>query len=960
MRSGIATVICLLALPVGGVAEEPAPPADFVVSPSGNDADPGTLEKPFASLTRAQGAVRQRLAGGLQAPVTVLIRQGTYVLSEPLMFGPEDGGTPQHAVTYAAYPGEAVVLSGGREIRGWQRGPGDLWTTTVPGVREGTWLFRSLFVNGRRAVRACTPNPGAPPHHYWRLQGVDFQGDQGRYALSFEPGVVKDWQDPGEMEVMVAGIWEINRKRVQAVDPQSNTVLLAPPHYRGPGHAFPSAGRWGYFENAREFLDQPGEWYLHRATGVLSYWPLPGQEMSAAGPAGTGSAPVVVAPVLECLIRVTGTPQQPVRNLHLRGLQLAYAQWPLPPAGFMGTQACHYSRQGDPEWRWNYVPAAVQLTAAEGCSLVGCTLTHLGGCGVDLADGCRDNLIQGNHVVDVGGNGIMVGGPNTEAQIPQNNRVDNNYVHACGVEFFGGVGIWVGFAQGTTVSHNLVHDLPYTGISVGWEWGPSPTLCKANLIEDNHVYDVMNLLCDGAALYTLGLQPGTVIRGNHLHDVHRSPLAEGAPNNGIFADEGSTGFLFERNVIYATAGQPVRFNQCSRDGHTWKDNYVDLASAAEAPAAGQAIIAHAGLEAPWRDLSGAGGATAARRRRILYNLDGSGCLINKKGSMGPTEITAADLKAAVAELAYPGSQLDTLLVCINAQCTYYPSAVGTMCGALLSAERRQGEPFLRNLDTLFAQGVDPYALLLDEARRRGVEALLTYRMNDAHDGDYLRCQLWLDHPEYRLDKGLDFGHHEVREYTVRLIEEAVQRYDGDGIELDFNRFPRYFHDGAEAERIAQINELVRRVRKMLDAEGTKRRRPLVLAARVPTSYQQCRQIGLDPVRWAQEGWTDFLTVSEFLHTRYDLPVKPWKDLIHGTPIYASIECADGAGLVNFMNPAKYRRAARHLWNDGADGIYLFNFFCSREYGAQSFEPPFELLRELGDPKTLAAPPPPAP
>jgi hypothetical protein len=88
------------------------------------------------------------------------------------------------------------------------------------------------------------------------------------------------------------------------------------------------------------------------------------------------------------------------------------------------------------------------------------------------------------------------------------------------------------------------------------------------------VYDVLKRLGDGGALYTLGFQPGSVIRGNHFHDVCRHPLMMWpvSPNNGIFADEGSKGFHFERNVIYKTHGTPVRFNQGSRDWHTWKDN----------------------------------------------------------------------------------------------------------------------------------------------------------------------------------------------------------------------------------------------------------------------------------------------------------------------------------------------------------------------------------------------------
>ena len=171
-------------------------------------------------------------------------------------------------------------------------------------------------------------------------------------------------------------------------------------------------------------------------------------------------------------------------------------------------------------------------------------------------------------------------------------------MHACGVEYYGAIGIWVGFAQQAAIAHNLVHDLPYSGISIGWQWNPEPTACKEIHVECNHVYDVMNRLCDGGCIYTLGFQPGTVIRANHLHDVHRSRYAQGAPNNGMFIDQGSKGYLFERNVIYNTAAQLVRFNQCQRDWHTWRDNH--FGKEAEVKESGKEIIATAGLEEPYR------------------------------------------------------------------------------------------------------------------------------------------------------------------------------------------------------------------------------------------------------------------------------------------------------------------------------------------------------------------------
>jgi len=360
----------------------------------------------------------------------------------------------------------------------------------------------------------------------------------------------------------------------------------------------------------------------------------------------------------------------------------------------------------------------------------------------------------------------------------------------------------------------------------------------------------------------------------------------------------------------------------------------------------------------------AGVEAAARERRILYNLDGDSCMFLKKGSRGPEEITPADLKTIVEEIAYSGSQVDTLLVCINAQVMYYPTKVGTLRGTLSSPAQRAEWPAgekqrFQNVAAMFGQGVDPYAVLLAEGRKKGLEVLLTFRMNDNHNLDFLHTAFWRDHPEYRLRGGaLDFGHEAVREYVYRLIEEAVTRYDCDGLELDFQRFPTFFRDEDDNvdERVAKINGLVGRVRSLLDAEGKRRGKQLVLAARVPSDYGRTapnydlsRSIGCDPVAWVDHGWIDFLTVSEFLFVRYDLPIRPWKDRISRVPVYGGIECTEGPKRELALTAEKYRRAARHLWNDGADGIYLFNFFTTRENGPDAFEPPFEVLRDLGTP-----------
>ena len=149
----------IMPISVGASAAEP-PKADLYVAVYGKDTNLGTAELPLASIARARDLLRPRLAAGMNSDMLVLIRGGTYRLPQALVFVPEDSGTDRHTITYAAWPGEKVVLSGGRKISGWQRGQGQLWTVELPEVKAGQWYFRQLFVDGRRANRARTPNPG--------------------------------------------------------------------------------------------------------------------------------------------------------------------------------------------------------------------------------------------------------------------------------------------------------------------------------------------------------------------------------------------------------------------------------------------------------------------------------------------------------------------------------------------------------------------------------------------------------------------------------------------------------------------------------------------------------------------------------------------------------------------------------------------------------------------------------
>ncbi|MEZ6059889.1 MAG: family 10 glycosylhydrolase [Planctomycetaceae bacterium] len=363
-------------------------------------------------------------------------------------------------------------------------------------------------------------------------------------------------------------------------------------------------------------------------------------------------------------------------------------------------------------------------------------------------------------------------------------------------------------------------------------------------------------------------------------------------------------------------------------------------------------------------MSAIGAEPSIRDRRVLYNFDGDSCLWTKANSKGPVALTVDDVKHLIEEVAYEGSRVDTILVCIDAQVMYYPTKVGTMRGTLSTDEERESWPDsekqrFENMKNFFDAGHDPYAIMLEEAKRRGLEALLTFRMNDDHGNDFLQTRFLKDHPEWRLGTeryrgagALDFGREEVREYVFRLLEEAVRRYDSDGLELDFNRFPAFFKSGTTDERVAMMNSLVRRVRDMLDEVGRERGRRLILSVRVPSNYgrtpptpQTAREIGCDVPAWAASGWVDFVTVSEFLFERGDLPIGEWKQAITNVPVYGGIECTRGSGQDNLTGD-EYQSASDNLIEQGADGVYLFNFFTSRERGKDASEPPFEVLSRL--------------
>jgi parallel beta-helix repeat protein len=518
----------LLALPAEGAEKT----IEFYVSPAGNDGWSGKkkapnkakTDGPFATITRARDAIRSLgWQARKSAPIKVVIRGGVYQLAEPIVFLPEDSGTKEHPITYQAYRSEKPIISGGRKITNWKQAEGDIWKAQIPEVKEGKWYFRQLFVNGRRAQRARLPKTG-----FYYVDGAMTEDAQAQFKFHDQDLQAK-WAEQGDVEIIALQAWAESRMHIAAVDTSQNLVRLSgkPSPYGRESNA-----RY-WVENVPDAIEIPGEWYLDRRTGEVSYLPLPDEDIAKAE---------VIAPGPGQLIRFEGkaAAQEPVGNIHLRGLTFAHTDWKLSPIGYADQQAAYD------------IPAAIEANGATAITIEKCTFTHLGNYAIAFGKGCKYNLIRANEISDVGAGGIKIGEPKVreaEAEQTGDNKVTDNHIYDIGIVYPGAVGVWVGQSGGNTISHNHIHDTYYTGISVGWTWGYGPALAKGNIIEYNDVHDIgRGMLSDMGGIYTLGMQPGTVIRNNLFHDVN----SYGYGGWGIYTDEGSTGILIENNLVYNT------------------------------------------------------------------------------------------------------------------------------------------------------------------------------------------------------------------------------------------------------------------------------------------------------------------------------------------------------------------------------------------------------------------------
>jgi len=522
----------LAALLLGVLAARASARTDtFYVAPGGNDRGSGAASEPLRSLPAAIEKARQARHHGAN-DVRIFLRGGDYPLAQTLVLTQKDSG-----LLIAAGPDARPVVTGETELHRWSRSPGDpgVWQTEIPEAGDGKWVFHELFVNGRRQSRTRVPEAG-----FFRVDGsiVTNQPTQ----LRFHPGDIHpEWAGPGDVEVIAYTAWAQTRNQLRRVLPGASIAVLAGQALANTAESNPRF----FIENAPVPL-RPGQWRLDSRSGLLRYRPEAGEDMTQAK---------ITAPRLTRLIEIRGKAGAPARDIVFRGITFAGADWELDGGSDIDPQAATER------------PAAVQARFARDCAFERCAFERLGGYALELGRGCQDDKITRDEFRDLGAGGIRVGEQNMDGALSSpcgGHLISDNHIHDIGLVNAPGVGILVQLSASNLVSHNEIDHTFYTAVSVGWTWGYIPTPCRGNIVEYNHLHDIgQGMLSDMGGVYTLGLQPGAVVRNNLIHDINDFIYG----GWGLYTDEGSTGILFESNIVYHC--QAAGFHQ-----HYGRDNIL--------------------------------------------------------------------------------------------------------------------------------------------------------------------------------------------------------------------------------------------------------------------------------------------------------------------------------------------------------------------------------------------------
>ena len=367
----------------------------------------------------------------------------------------------------------------------------------------------------------------------------------------------------------------------------------------------------------------------------------------------------------------------------------------------------------------------------------------------------------------------------------------------------------------------------------------------------------------------------------------------------------------------------------------------------------------------------------AKQRRVFFNDDTYE--LDREDANTPEGF----LKRRLAPLA--GRHVDVISWSVLggwADAPVYDSKIQPIYGDAHGGPPKSWGRAAQNLKAMIKGGRCPLQIVIDFAHGNGMETFASIRMNDCHDS-FLPSGITLwkkEHPEFWVDStgiphdkdqhhlGLyytaqDFTHKEVRDRKFEIIEEVCQRYDIDGIDLNFMRHPVFFSRTMRDEAVTDVElkimtDLVRRIRRRTDERGLQRGRPILVAAIVPDSLRLSKNVGLDIETWIQEDLID-IVVPGLGYAPFSLPVEEFARVAHkyGVKVYPCINRQAPHKVPEDLVSEGFRGVVANWYAAGADGVFFWNLGTPFEYkkGAELAEIRsryYAALPELGSPRTL--------
>ena len=492
---------------------------------------------PCGSIHHILDLIDMMRGGGMLQPITVRLLAGDYCLTSPLALRPTMSN-----VTFEPYGDGSVTISGGRKITGFEATTFngiDCIGAYIPEVKDGTWNFTDLWVNGLHANKTRLPSSG-----YFHMKETENPTTVLFGPSSWFTAEEEDLEQFASLHAFEDTIvsfnhyWIDEHTPVTALDRETGRVTMT---YRTRFNIRP--GQEYILENVAEQFANPGEWYLDRAEGMLYYIPRSENE--------TPETVDVRAPMAEKLITITGQNENPVTGVRFENITFAHTRGDYASGHDVnGKQGEAFASDAQAV---SNAHGAIEMTYARNITFSNCKLHNFGVHGFNIKEGCRSVKIEGCDIYDGGAGGVRICGGAWGA--PEHTMTRGITVSDCrivhvGQRYFSACGVLLMHASECDILHNEIGDLYYTGVSVGWTWGYAKTVCRDNRISYNHIYDLgKGFLSDMGGVYLLGSQPGTVVSHNVIHDIKCKEYGGWA----LYTDEGSAGILLENNLCYRTS-----------------------------------------------------------------------------------------------------------------------------------------------------------------------------------------------------------------------------------------------------------------------------------------------------------------------------------------------------------------------------------------------------------------------